>query len=275
MTIITVAFILSVTLGHVLGHGRLIDPPSRNAMWRFGFDNPPNYNDNELNCGGFSTQWQKNKGRCGICGDPYGVAKHMAPGKYANGIIGEVYRQGQEIEVVVDLTSNHQGWFEFRIAKVSGQLQGDDKGRLRGHLLEVVGGGTRFNLPRGSGDQVFKTKLRLPSDLTCDQCVMQWWYSAGNNWDCDSTGCGMGKGKQEHFVNCADVKIAGKDEPLPTPGQTKKPPIVVTDSPTKERQDCKAIGQWAGSVNMDRWCRQGCAIGRCPQSHCVCTNNVM
>ena len=36
-----------------LGHGRLLDPPGRNAMWRQGFDNPVNYNDDEVYCGGF------------------------------------------------------------------------------------------------------------------------------------------------------------------------------------------------------------------------------
>lgn len=36
------------------GHGRLMDPPARNSMWRFGFPNPVNYNDNELFCGGYA-----------------------------------------------------------------------------------------------------------------------------------------------------------------------------------------------------------------------------
>ena len=36
-----------------LGHGRLLDPPGRNTMWRLGFDNPVNYNDDEVYCGGF------------------------------------------------------------------------------------------------------------------------------------------------------------------------------------------------------------------------------
>lgn len=37
-----------------LSHGRLMDPPARNAMWRFGYPNPVNYNDNELFCGGYA-----------------------------------------------------------------------------------------------------------------------------------------------------------------------------------------------------------------------------
>lgn len=49
----------------VLGHGRLIEPPSRASAWRYGFDTPPNYNDHELYCGGYNTQWAKNNGKCG------------------------------------------------------------------------------------------------------------------------------------------------------------------------------------------------------------------
>ena len=86
-----------------LGHGRLIDPASRNAAWRYGFDTPTQVTDNELNCGGFSTQWDKNGGKCGVCGDPYhfkeGEAMYAHPGKYATGIITKTYREGQEIEV--------------------------------------------------------------------------------------------------------------------------------------------------------------------------------
>lgn len=39
---------------HAQAHGRLMDPPARNSMWRFGFPNPVNYNDNELYCGGYT-----------------------------------------------------------------------------------------------------------------------------------------------------------------------------------------------------------------------------
>ena len=38
----------------VTGHGRLIEPASRNAMWRYKYNNPRNYNDMGLNCGGFT-----------------------------------------------------------------------------------------------------------------------------------------------------------------------------------------------------------------------------
>ena len=38
--------------GYVSGHGRLTEPPSRASMFRFGFDNPSDYSDNQLFCGG-------------------------------------------------------------------------------------------------------------------------------------------------------------------------------------------------------------------------------
>ncbi|RXG52211.1 hypothetical protein Avbf_17097 [Armadillidium vulgare] len=47
-----------------------MDPPSRNAMWREGYRNPPDYNDNELFCGGLTVQ-EANGGKCGVCGDNY------------------------------------------------------------------------------------------------------------------------------------------------------------------------------------------------------------
>jgi hypothetical protein len=81
------AVVLLLTAGRAAGHGRLIEPPSRSTMWRsvrwpgcraaltadprYGFDTPPNYNDHESYCGGFTRQWQTNGGKCGICGDAW------------------------------------------------------------------------------------------------------------------------------------------------------------------------------------------------------------
>jgi len=35
-------------------HGRMVEPASRNSMWRQNYKNPRNYNDMGLNCGGFT-----------------------------------------------------------------------------------------------------------------------------------------------------------------------------------------------------------------------------
>jgi len=193
------------------GHGYLMNPAARNSMWRFGFDNPKNYNDNELFCGGFRHHWVINKGKCGICGDPYGakIQPHMDGGRYAkNKLIAKTYKRGQVIEVSARLTTTHKGYFQFRIGNYDNSIPKADKmGRLSGYLLKVVGGGDKFMLPRGARAGVYSTKLQLPADLTCNRCVMQWTYRGGNNWGCDAGGCGLGHGPQETFVNCADVKI--------------------------------------------------------------------
>ena len=52
-TMITILLVSVALVPGVLGHGFLQEPPSRSSMWRFGFNTPPNYNDNQLFCGGF------------------------------------------------------------------------------------------------------------------------------------------------------------------------------------------------------------------------------
>ena len=45
---------VSMLVARVMGHGYLMDPPARNSMWRSDFKSKPNYDDNGLNCGGYS-----------------------------------------------------------------------------------------------------------------------------------------------------------------------------------------------------------------------------
>ena len=136
------------------------------------------------------------------------------------------------------------------------------------HLLHLVDGGTRFTLPLGSGDGVYTVKLKLPDNLVCNECVMQWWYHCGNTWGCDNKGCGEGRNpKQETFVNCADIRILPKNGPRPS-----KPPKPFTKAPTRPNpndRDCHAIGAHKGNTVMDKWCRQNCRL-YCPANLCKC-----
>ena len=66
-----ILLLLLVTFDMVSPHGRFIEPPSRVSAWRFGFPTLANYNDHESYCGGFTRQWQINRGKCGICGDAW------------------------------------------------------------------------------------------------------------------------------------------------------------------------------------------------------------
>ena len=48
-------------IGLISSHGILRVPPARSTAWRERPDLfPANYNDYEMNCGGKSTQWDKN-----------------------------------------------------------------------------------------------------------------------------------------------------------------------------------------------------------------------
>jgi hypothetical protein len=46
-------FVVVIFVGTVSGHARLALPPSRSSAWQFGFSTPINYNDWQLNCGGY------------------------------------------------------------------------------------------------------------------------------------------------------------------------------------------------------------------------------
>lgn len=57
--ILSVGLILSNLISSTDAHGRLLEPPARNTLWRFGFKAPANYNDNELFCGGIGVSNMK------------------------------------------------------------------------------------------------------------------------------------------------------------------------------------------------------------------------
>ncbi|KAE8743586.1 hypothetical protein FOCC_FOCC010833 [Frankliniella occidentalis] len=167
----------------------------RKRLDKYGFDTPPDYNDHELYCGGFSRQWQRNKGRCGVCGDPWDTPQprlHEAGGKYGTGTL--------------ECLDRH----------VLQRADRPDRG------VEGEGGEGEPHASRyypGPGNKVFASKYRLPPQFTCKHCVLQWRYIAGNNWGMCANGTGaVGCGPQEEFRACADVVIvnsAGEADDTP------------------------------------------------------------
>lgn len=205
-------------LQNVEAHGRLIEPPSRATMWRYGFSTPPNYNDHELYCGGFTRQWQKNGGKCGICGDAWDMPvprPHEAGGKYAQGIIVRRYKKNSPITIRVELTANHRGYFEFRLCPNNAPRHTGTQACLDKYVLrraKFAGVSDEQNHETryypAVGNKVFETRYLLPPGLTCTQCILQWRYIAGNNWGTCENGTGaVGCGPQEEFRACADVEI--------------------------------------------------------------------
>ncbi|KAK2138631.1 hypothetical protein NP493_7375g00004 [Ridgeia piscesae] len=210
-----VTLLLVVCAVEIRGHGRLRVPPSRTSMWRDGFGTPANYIDNQLSCGGAWYQNGLNGGKCGVCGDPWGKPnpESEAGGKYANGIITRTYTEGQEIETAVEVTAQHGGWFEFRICRNNDFRVPVTHKCLNRHLLPLADGtGSRVYLDNKGKAGFTNVTLRLPTGLSCTQCVLQWKWHTGNSWGRDEYGrsC-IGCGPQEEFYGCADVAIV----PLP------------------------------------------------------------
>lgn len=215
--------VLAAAWGGASGHGRLTEPPSRASAWRVGFDTPHNYNDNELYCGGFSRQWNKNGGKCGVCGDAWDAAiprAHELGGRFGKGVIVRKYAPKDSITIKVELTANHNGFFEFRVCE---EPKGTTQECLDKNVLKIEGrDGTKF-FPR-DGNKVYEMKYRLPEGLECAHCVLQWRYIAGNNWGTCGNGTeAVGCGPQEEFRACADIAIG---EQFTTTTRRPRPPYV-------------------------------------------------
>lgn len=174
-------------------------------MWRFGYPNPVNYNDNELFCGGYAVQWEQNSGRCGVCGDAYHVKSprpHEAGGEYAKGIISRYYTAGQEIEVEVELTANHYGRFEMFLCPNNNPRQEATQDCFDRYPLYISGSREhRFLIPRDTKKKdIFRYRVRLPPYVTCTQCVLQWTYYTANMWGTCSNGTeAVGCGKAGEY----------------------------------------------------------------------------
>ncbi|KAJ8977942.1 hypothetical protein NQ317_017410 [Molorchus minor] len=280
-----------INLGHVVkGHGRLMDPPARNSMWRFGFPNPVNYNDNELFCGGYAVQWEQNDGECGICGDPYHLEQprpHEAGGLYAKGITSRHYSVGQAIDIEIELTANHYGRFEIFLCPNNNPKQEATQECFDRYPLYIEKTNEFvYQIPEdGQKKAVFRYKVQLPPYLTCTQCVIQWSYYTGNQWGlCPNGTQAQGCGKSETFRNCADVAIhtstggaippifAGQNPYILYYKDSRKPaPYNVVPLVIRE-QVCVANSLYRLIPSIGDWCQTNCLRypPNCPHEVCQC-----
>ncbi|KAH9502323.1 hypothetical protein Btru_073458 [Bulinus truncatus] len=232
-------------INQVAGHGRLLEPPSRASMWRLGFKTLPNYDDNQLFCGGVQIQYEVNGGKCGVCGDPWNKFRdHEAGGKYATGTLVRKYQTGGIMDVVVELTANHKGYFQFRLCPTDDPMANITQQCLDRHLLvNASNGANTFGVPDGDYLSTLRLpyRLRLPAGVKCRSCMLQWKYNAGNSWGtfANGTSC-IGCGNQEQFYGCSDIAIGYDDVELgvsnnftyPTVGPSGSPDVVNNDDDT-------------------------------------------
>ncbi|CAC5396373.1 unnamed protein product [Mytilus coruscus] len=234
----------------------MIEPPNRSSLWRlpeFSTSAEPNYDDNALFCGG-KMNLAFNGGKCGVCGDPYqGPYKNEAGGIYAQGIIARTYQPGQNISVKIQIMANHRGWFEFRFCVNNNISQKITHGCLDKHLLETSDLGlTRTTFSANSG--IKELTLKLPKDLTCSQCVLQWKWRTAN-----SPGS-----LEEEYYGCSDIAIQKSNIPpksslsyiikttVRQPRITLPRTRVHNIQTTTSRRKCKAIlPAWKGNPYFD------------------------
>ncbi len=84
-----------------------------------------------------------------------------------------------------DITANHQGYFIFKLCANNNIFQ-DPKQECFDETPLWVGGGdpkfdhTRYPI-RDYETGLRMVYVRLPMNITCDQCILQWTYVAGKN----------------------------------------------------------------------------------------------
>lgn len=202
-------------------------------------------------------QWSVNEGKCGVCGDPWNESPprlHESGGFYDNGYLGRRYTPGQVIDIEVELTANHKGFFELRLCPLTGDpTSAETQECFNKYPLYLEGKSTyRFEIPEDTNRQeIFNYRVKLPDGVTCSRCALQWIYYAGdrvdiltscatfsrsiftgNTWDVCNNGTGaVGCGKQETFRNCADVAIITNTGGFGPAGFVPQAPTSLMDNP--------------------------------------------
>ncbi|KAK4877772.1 hypothetical protein RN001_010278 [Aquatica leii] len=174
----------------------------------------------ELLLGGYTNQWVKNGGKCGVCGDPWNAKvprAHEYGGTFGQGVIVRQYTVGSVITIRVELTASHFGYFTFSVCPEYKNVTQEclDKNILKNTRSQdgLVYSDIRF-YPR-DGSKVYEMKYKLPK-MQCSHCVLQWRYIAGNNWGmCPNGTEQVGCGPQEEFRACADIAIGKLSEEAP------------------------------------------------------------
>jgi len=203
-----IAFVVQVN-----SHGRVMVPVNRSSVWRqpqFAGSNPPtNWNDNEIWCGA-AHQTDIPGSNCGPCGDPIGAGRprpNELGGSWDRGIIVGRYTAGQTITIEVEMTQSHLGFMEFRLCANPGNNAGESQACFNQNLLQRADGGGSRVVVTGTG--WYRVQFRLPANVRCTRCVLQWNYRAGNNWGWCPDGSGaLGCGPQETFRSCSDIAIS-------------------------------------------------------------------
>lgn len=249
MSLFLILFTIAIFIESINSHAFLSIPRSRNAIgdvnnipqlcsWNYPSDGaiapcfgcPHCMNVEELTTG------------CGIRqggGEPY----MFGDGPYAFAQTGYYteYNKGSLVPMKVKIGTFHGGIFEFRIQDIGSNSDPigstwqslpvltvesfspvcDNTDLLICPYESCVDERTCAQVPlQPYGDYLNYEQdinVRLPENLECDHCVLQWRYITGNS--CPSENFAHCE-SSEQFWNCADIKIVSDGSPVATPVAT-------------------------------------------------------
>jgi len=275
--LIAVLLVWSCCFSGVLGHGYLALPKGRNYIANLAGQD---YCVTCLSAGGPSVTQSLTPGglyptptetvtsavRHTQCGESAAMAaadRHYNPYPAPAVSALPVYTPGSDIDIQIMITAHHRGHFEFRLcdaAKLSDPTTVTwaclDQNLLQrvsvpGEISPVdVNHPERYYLEPtcATGYNVTSTmKYRIPSNVTCERCILQWWWTSANTCNPPAyaarspmptypTGCkwweptlmACGTSYPEEFWNCADIRVAGTASP---PGVATSPPPPAPKAP--------------------------------------------
>lgn len=219
----SIALILTICVSYIESHGELLVPPNRGRAWRVDKRFPKGVL--------YTAEWcdQVNNlvdrvprernvrhSKCGICGpiynnDPTGftpiykgasnitayLPSFEASSPVYLGLSVATYKTGETIDVQVKTPAFHKGGpNSFHICEASYKNDPSQE-CLDSHPLEFEDGNVEKDLVTAKkvyrGGNTFAYKVKLPANLKCEHCVLQWKWFARNT-------------KQEYH-SCADVTI--------------------------------------------------------------------
>lgn len=125
---------------------------------------------------------------------------------------------------MVQLTTNYNGWFEFRLCPSDDALDQKSQDCLDQYLLNDTHGLTRFPVPNSPYMKInnIQHNLVIPEGVVCKACLLQWKYNTAHNWGTSANGSScLGCGNQEQYYGCSDIAIGHDDIEI---GVTHKPP---------------------------------------------------
>lgn len=105
---------------------------------------------------------------------------HEYGGTYGQGVIVRKYNAGSLINIRVELTASHSGFFQFSVCP---NYKNTTEECLEKNVLKMLKpqddkehDGTKY-FPM-DGNRVYEMKYKLPK-IQCQHCVLQWKYISG------------------------------------------------------------------------------------------------